>query len=197
MINHWGGAKEFNPSQKSFMTRILQSGGDYYYVWKLRENKKYPLSLKYTSIVFLQLPAGILHPRGWDKDLLVKLPVDRKGSCSVIPRKLSCEPLVLVEIRRGKARNKILLTKGSFTRQTFKSYKAAEEQSLEHTEMLQEPEEFLRISLAAAPSQTTQWHSQELPIYLGALGGCSNTSLNCILGRIFCIPVSAQNSTNS
>lgn len=40
--------------------------------------------------MFLQLAAGNLHPRGWDKDLLVKLPVDRKSSCSVIPRKLSC-----------------------------------------------------------------------------------------------------------
>lgn len=72
------------------MMRILQSGGDYYYARKLIENKKKnPLSLKYTNIMFLQLPAGNLHPRGWDKDLLVKLPVDRKGSCSVIPRKLS------------------------------------------------------------------------------------------------------------
>lgn len=67
--------------------------------------------MKYTNIMFLQLPAGNLHPRGWDKDLLVKLPVDRKGSCNVIPRKLSCQPLVLVEIRRGTARNKILLAK--------------------------------------------------------------------------------------
>lgn len=29
-------------------------------------------------------------PQRLDKDLLVKLPVDRKGSCSVIPRKFSC-----------------------------------------------------------------------------------------------------------
>lgn len=98
------------------MMRILQSGGDYYYARKLIENKKNPLSLKYTNIMFLQLPAGNLHPRGWDKDLLVKLPVDRKGSCSVIPRKLS---LVLVEIRRGKAWNKILLMKEASTDRPF------------------------------------------------------------------------------
>lgn len=196
MINNWGGAKEFNPSQKSFMTRILQSGGDYYYVWKLRENKKYPLSLKYTNIMFLQLPAGNLHPRGWDKDLLVKLPVDRKGSCNVIPRKLSCQPLVLVEIRRGAARNKILLAKEaspdrplSLTKQQNRHWS---------TQKCSKSQKSFSGSLAAAPSQTTQWHSQELSIYLGALGGCSNKSLNCILGRIsFCIPVSAQNSTNS
>lgn len=53
--------------------------------------------------MFLPPPAGKLQPRGLDHGLLVKLTVDRTGSCRGIPRKLSpCLPLTERD-REGKA----------------------------------------------------------------------------------------------